>query len=116
MLESFMEKGQLSRKLAVILHADVVDSTALVRRDETLAHQRIQQAFQHFSGIIKNHNGVAREIRGDALVADTSYKWRTIETVQETPILKSEVVTPVNGTNPPLISFTFLLPEGWPRA
>lgn len=72
MLESFMEKGQLSRKLAVILHADVVDSTALVRRNETLAHQRIQQAFQHFSGIIKNHDGVAREIRGDALVADFS--------------------------------------------
>jgi class 3 adenylate cyclase len=27
-----MEKDQLSRKLAVILHADVVDSTSLVRR------------------------------------------------------------------------------------
>ena len=65
-----MEKDQLSRKLAVILHADVVDSTALVRQDETLAHQRIQDAFQRFSITIKRHDGIAHEIRGDALVAE----------------------------------------------
>jgi len=65
-----MEKDQLSRKLAVILHADVVDSTKLVRQDETLAHQRIQNVFQRFSKTIKNHDGVTREIRGDALVAE----------------------------------------------
>ena len=35
-----MEKDQLSRKLAVILHADVVGSTALVQKNETLAHVR----------------------------------------------------------------------------
>jgi class 3 adenylate cyclase len=28
------------RRLVVILHADVVGSTALVRRDETLAHEQ----------------------------------------------------------------------------
>jgi adenylate cyclase len=65
-----MEKDRLSRKLAVILHADVVDSTALVRMDETLAHQRIQDTFQRFSKTIKRHEGVAHEIRGDALVAE----------------------------------------------
>ena len=65
-----MEKDQLSRKLAVILHADVVDSTALVRIDETLAHERFQDTFQRFSEIISKHHGVAREIRGDALVAE----------------------------------------------
>jgi len=65
-----MEKDQLSRKLAVILHADVVDSTALVRQDETLAHQRIQDAFQRFSITVKRHDGIAHEIRGDALVAE----------------------------------------------
>ncbi|UCH41372.1 MAG: hypothetical protein JSU67_06810 [Gammaproteobacteria bacterium] len=64
-----METDQLSRKLAVILHADVVDSTALVRQDETIAHQRIHDAFQRFSETIKIHDGVAREIRGDALIA-----------------------------------------------
>ena len=34
-----------TRKLAVLLHADVVGSTALVQLNETLAHQRIQDTF-----------------------------------------------------------------------
>lgn len=58
------------RKLAVLLHADVVGSTALVQRDETLAHQRIQDTFRRFSEAISHHNGVAHEIRGDALIAE----------------------------------------------
>ena len=65
-----MEKDQLSRKLAVILHADVVGSTALVRQNETLAHERIQSAFNKFSETIKAYGGIARELRGDALVAE----------------------------------------------
>ena len=56
-------------KLAVILHADVVDSTALVRMDEAVADDRIQDAFRRFSDEIKEHGGTAHEIRGDALVA-----------------------------------------------
>lgn len=64
-----MEEGQ-SRKLAVILHADVVGSTELVRLHETVADQRMQDAFRRFSEEITNHNGVAHEIRGDALVAE----------------------------------------------
>ena len=58
------------RKLAVILHADVVGSTALVRINETLAHERIQDAFHRFSKTIESYGGVARELRGDALVAE----------------------------------------------
>ena len=65
-----MEKDQLSRKLAVILHADVVDSTGLVRQNETLAHERFQDTFRRFSETISNYNGVTHEIRGDALVAE----------------------------------------------
>ena len=65
-----MEKDRLSRKLAVILHADVVGSTSLVQKNETLAHERIQAAFQKFSETIKNYGGIARELRGDALVAE----------------------------------------------
>ena len=65
-----METDQLSGKLAVILHADVVGSTSLVQIDEVLAHQRIQGAFQRFSIIIAGHGGIAHEIRGDALVAE----------------------------------------------
>ena len=65
-----MEKDRLSRKLAVILHADVVGSTALVQRNETLAHERIQTVFNNFSETIKSYGGETREIRGDALVAE----------------------------------------------
>lgn len=46
--------AQLLRKLAVILHADVVGSTRLVQLNETLAHERIQAAFQHFSETIND--------------------------------------------------------------
>ena len=60
------------RKLAVILHADVAGSTALVRLDETLAHQRIQETFRRLSDTITSHDGIAHEIRGDALVAEFS--------------------------------------------
>ena len=65
-----MEKGQLSRKLAVILHADVVGSTSLVQKNETLAHERIQAAFRQFSETIDSYGGITHELRGDALVAE----------------------------------------------
>jgi class 3 adenylate cyclase len=65
-----MAKDRLSRKLAVILHADVVGSTLLVQQNETLAHERIQGAFHKFSETIKSYGGIAREIRGDALVSE----------------------------------------------
>jgi len=65
-----MEKDQLLRKLAVILHADVVGSTTLVQQNEALAHERIQGAFNRFSEIINSYRGITRELRGDALVAE----------------------------------------------
>ncbi len=65
-----MEKDRLSRKLAVILHADVVGSTTLVQQDEVLAHKRIQSTFQRFSETIKAYGGITHELRGDALVAE----------------------------------------------
>jgi class 3 adenylate cyclase len=42
-------KVNRERKLAVILHTDVVGSTALVHRDETIAHTRNRDAFARFS-------------------------------------------------------------------
>ena len=67
-----MEKDRLSLQLAVILHADVVGSTALVQKNEALAHERIQAVFHQFSETIKSYGGRTREIRGDALVAEFS--------------------------------------------
>ncbi len=58
------------RKLAVLLHADVVGSTSLVQMNETIAHERIQDTFRRFSETISNYGGAALEIRGDALVAE----------------------------------------------
>ena len=68
-VEAPVEKRQ-RRKLAVILHADVVGSTTLVQRDETLAHDRIQDSFRRFSETIKRYGGLTHELRGDALVAE----------------------------------------------
>jgi len=65
-----MEKDYLSRKLAVLLHADIIGSTSLVQKNETLAHERIQDTFRQFSETISSYGGVALEIRGDALVAE----------------------------------------------
>jgi TolB-like protein/class 3 adenylate cyclase/Tfp pilus assembly protein PilF len=65
-----MAKDSLSGKLAVILHADVVGSTALVHQDEQLAHDRIQSTFRRFGDTISKYHGRVRELRGDALLAE----------------------------------------------
>lgn len=62
----------LTSQLAVLLHADVVGSTALARQNEGLAHQRIVSVFRRLSETISSYDGLAREIRGDALVAQFS--------------------------------------------
>jgi adenylate cyclase len=61
---------QLTSKLAVILHADIVGSTALVQRDERRAHECITNAFKRFSQTIQEYGGQVHEIRGDALLAE----------------------------------------------
>lgn len=65
-----MAKESLSRRLAVILHADIAGSTVLVQKNETLAHKQIQDAFNRFSIVIKTYGGETLEHRGDALVAE----------------------------------------------
>ena len=65
-----MAKDQPSGQLVVILHADIADSTLLVRHDEQLAHESIQNTFRHFSDIISKYQGRVHELRGDALLAE----------------------------------------------
>lgn len=67
-----MTTDRSTRKLAVILHADVMGSTALVQRNETLAHERIRDAFRRFSETIRAYGGTPQELRGDALLATFS--------------------------------------------
>ena len=57
-------------KLAVILHCDVVESTALVTRDERLAHERIHDTFTRLSDTVSRFGGTTHELRGDALLAE----------------------------------------------
>jgi len=68
--QRFLVAEHPSRKLAVILHADVVGSTALVQRDETLTHERTRYTFLAFSETIEAYGGMTCELRGDALVAE----------------------------------------------
>ena len=65
-----MAEKRPSGKLAVILHADIAGSTAMVQQDEHLAHERIQGAFRRFSDVITQYHGYVRELRGDALLAE----------------------------------------------
>lgn len=82
-----MERDQLSRKLAVILHADIVGSTVLVQKDERLAHERMQAAFRHMSDTILSYGGKVHEVRGDALVAEFE---RASDAVSATLAFQSE--------------------------
>ncbi|MCP4331067.1 MAG: adenylate/guanylate cyclase domain-containing protein [Gammaproteobacteria bacterium] len=89
--------------MAVILHADVVSSTALVQINEVLAHTRIQAAFNTFSETIKNYGGVAREIRGDALVAELERASDAVTAAIEFQIQnKAENVLIADGIKPSL--------------
>ncbi len=65
-----MAKDRQTGRLAVILHADVADSTQLVQQDEYLAHERIQDAFNRFGDTISQYSGRVLELRGDALLAE----------------------------------------------
>ena len=64
-----MSMSQSTRQLAAILHADVIGSTALVQRNETLAHERVRDAFRRFSDTIRAYGGTPQELRGDAILA-----------------------------------------------
>ena len=106
-----MEADQLSRKLAVILHADVVDSTGLVRQDETLAHERIQETFQRFSETIESHNGTAHEIRGDALVAEFARASDAVSAAVEFQAANVNLTTPLPGDIRPVLRIGIAMGE-----
>ena len=65
-----MAKERLAGTLAVILHADIAGSTALVQEDKELAHERIQDTFRRFRLTIEKYQGHVLELRGDALLAE----------------------------------------------
>lgn len=85
-----MAEKRRSAKLAVILHADIAGSTALVHEDEHAAHERIQDAFHRFGEVIARYHGQVRELRGDALLAEFG---RASDAVSAATAFQAEQVT-----------------------
>jgi len=106
-----MEKDRLSLQLAVILHADVVGSTALVQKNEALAHERIQAVFHQFSETIKSYGGKTREIRGDALVAEFSRASDSVSAALTFQVLNEECNSALGGDIQPQLRIGISLGE-----
>jgi adenylate cyclase len=106
-----MEKDRLSGKLAVILHADVAGSTALVQQDEQLAHERIQDAFQRFSRNIEKYHGLVHELRGDALLAEFERASDAVTAVLSFQAEHAEYITQLNDDIQPTLRVGIALGE-----
>jgi len=92
-----------SRKLAVLLHADVVGSTALVQLNEALAHERIQDTFRRLAETISKYDGIAHELRGDALVAEFSKASDAVAASVEFQISNAAYVQQLNDELRPVV-------------
>jgi adenylate cyclase len=106
-----MSGEQLSSKLAVILHADVAGSTILVRENEQLAHERIQDTFQHFSKIIIEHQGRVHELRGDALLAEFERASDAVSAALELQVTQHEYNAKIDDTIKPEVRVGVALGE-----
>ena len=92
-----MQENRRSGKLAVILHADIAGSTALVRQDEQLAHERIQDTFRRFSEIINTYHGHVRELRGDALLAEFERVSDAVSAALAFQLIQAEYIEQLEG-------------------
>ena len=105
-----MNKSQPTGKLAIILHADVADSTRLVQQDEQLAHERIQSTFRHFSEAIGQFSGHLLELRGDALLAEFERPSDAISATITFQATQSEILAALNDNIKPEIRVS----NNWP--
>ena len=106
-----MAKDRLSGKLAVILHADVAGSTALVQQDEQLAHERIQDTFRRFSGTIERYQGRVRELRGDALLAEFDRASDAVTAVLAFQAEQAQYIAQLNDNIQPVVRVGIALGE-----
>ena len=93
------------------MHADVVDSTVLVQKDESLAHERIVEAFKRFSKVIEKHAGHTHEIRGDALLAEFPRASDAISASIEFQRAQSQVLQSLKGDVCPKIRIGIAMGE-----
>jgi TolB-like protein/class 3 adenylate cyclase/Tfp pilus assembly protein PilF len=98
-------------KLAVILHADIVGSTAHVQADERIAHQRFQDAFERLSKVIANHGGQTHEVRGDALVAEFARASDAVVAAVEFQAANHEAIEQLEDEIRPLVRLGIALGE-----
>ncbi len=61
---------RLKRKLAAILHADVVEYSRLSREDEEGTYRRLRDHLDYFAKAIRSHNGSVVNTAGDAILAE----------------------------------------------
>jgi len=72
-------KGQLPRKLAAILYADVADYSRLTGEDEDATHRRLSEYLDLVSNSIGHHQGRVVHYAGDAVLADFSTVTNALE-------------------------------------
>ena len=60
--------GKPTPKEAVIMHADIVNSTNLVKQDFVLAHTKVETLYARLCQIVRSCGGSALEMRGDAVI------------------------------------------------
>ena len=64
-----MTDTQTQRELAVVLHADVANYSALMRADEEGTHREVIRSFDTLSDYVEEYDGTVLEQRGDAVLA-----------------------------------------------
>src|SRR5436309_14216730 len=72
MAKEIMELGARNRKLAAILHADVVGFSRLMGEDEAGTHRALGQLRRAVDPLIAAHGGRIVGTAGDSLLADFS--------------------------------------------
>ena len=60
----------LKRKLAAILHADVVGYSRLTGEDEEGTYRLVRSGLDLFAESIQSHNGTVANYAGDAVLAE----------------------------------------------
>ncbi len=65
-----MDENKVERRLAAILHADVVGYSRLMGQDEVGTHRVLSESLHAITALIESHGGKVMNLAGDAVLAD----------------------------------------------
>ncbi len=65
-----MDENKVERRLAAILHADVVGYSRLMGQDEVGTHRVLSESLHAITALIEGHGGKVMNLAGDAVLAD----------------------------------------------